>query len=119
MTVKPALYNDLVIYQGATFDEPLAFTNAATGAIIDLTGYTARMKIKETYDSATSLIELTTENGGIEIDGGLGVVTLKISAADTENLKGGSYVFDLELINGAVVQRYIQGTITVSREVTL
>lgn len=41
-----------------------------TQAVLDLTGCTARMQIRNKVSSPDILCELTTENGGIVIDGG-------------------------------------------------
>ena len=118
MTVIPAEYNNLLIPQGATFSENLYLKDSA-GDAIDLTNYTARMSLKKTYDDTTAVISLTTENGRITITGATGLVQLSITASDTAALANGVYVYDLELINASgEVDRYIQGTIRVSREVT-
>jgi hypothetical protein len=85
---------------------------------VDMTGYTARMQVRETIESASFAIELTTENGRILIDEALGEVNLLISAADTSSLTAGSYVYDLELVSGSRVTRLIQGRFVVDRGTT-
>lgn len=117
MTVKPAIYNDFVIYQGASFQELLNFKDSQDSNI-DLTGFTARMKIKKSYSDDVSIVELSTENSGITMSELNGNLTLLISATDTASLNSGVYVYDLELVTGSVVHRYMQGSIAVSAEVT-
>lgn len=117
MTVKPAIYNDFVIYQGATFEEQLNFKNSQ-GENLDLGGYTARMKVKKSHADSDAILDLNTENNGITIDVALGNLKILVSAADTANLNRGVFVFDLELVNGDVVNRYMQGSMAVSAEVT-
>jgi tRNA threonylcarbamoyladenosine modification (KEOPS) complex Pcc1 subunit len=64
------------------------------------------------------LISLTTENGRISINGAAGLIALSISAADTAALTS-SGVYDLEIISSTgLVSRVIQGTFTLSLEVT-
>ena len=87
---------------------------------VDLTGFTARMAIKNRV-GGTVLYTLTTENGGIVIDAAAKLVTLKISAADTTLMAFTTGVYDLEMVSGAtpaVVTALISGRVTVSKEVT-
>lgn len=107
---------DLVIEQGATFTLSL-FYQDDTGAAVDITGRTARMQLRKSDHSGNVEIELTTANGRISIDGPRGLIALSIAAADTAELDGHG-VYDLELVNGAVVERVLQGQYTVSPEVT-
>ena len=83
---------------------------------IDLTGYSARMSLKRAYADASAAFSLTTANSRISLTSG-GVITLSVTASDTASLSG-SYVYDLELVNGSAVVRLIQGTITIDPEVT-
>lgn len=83
-----------------------------------LTDHTARMQVRRTLESTTSIISLTTENERIELDGPNGLITLTISATDTAALAS-SGVYDLEIIDiDGLVARVIQGTFTLSLEVT-
>jgi len=109
-------YN-FVIEQGATFTRVLTWKDS-TGTAVNLTGYTARMQLREITESGTVILSLTTENSRISLGGSAGTVTLTILAADTTTMSPGSYVYDLELITGATVYRLVQGTATVSAEVT-
>lgn len=116
MTIKPGSYN-LTIYQGATLGRVFAWKDES-GVAVNLAGYTARMKARANIDSTEAFIDLTTENGGIVLGGGAGTVTLSMSAAATAALATLSGVYDLELIAGSTVIRLLQGSLTVSREVT-
>lgn len=107
---------DLVIEQGATFTLSL-FYQDDTGAAVDITGRTARMQLRSAVTSADVVLALTTENGRIAIEGPRGLIALSIAATDTAGLSG-SGVYDLELVNGALVERVLQGTYTISPEVT-
>lgn len=108
---------DFIIEQGSTFTRTITYTDSA-GEAIDLTGYTARMQIRETKESNSVLAELTTENSGITIVGATGTITLLITAAVTAKMSFSKAYYDLELIDGAVVTRLIEGTVKNSRETT-
>ncbi|WP_301361832.1 hypothetical protein [Stutzerimonas nitrititolerans] len=84
---------------------------------VDLTGATARMQIRAGIGGAL-LLELTTENGGLAITGP-GTLVRTLSAAQTAALTWTEGVYDLEVeYADGTVQRYLQGKVTVSREVT-
>ena len=109
---------NIVIEQGATFNPVLTYQDE-NASPIDLTGYTARMKIKNARTDTSALEELTTENGGITLGGAAGTIALLFTATATAAMTWTSGVYDLELVSsGGVVTRLLQGTATVSPEVT-
>ncbi|RTK94005.1 hypothetical protein EKI60_04595 [Candidatus Saccharibacteria bacterium] len=67
------------------------------GNLIDLSGFTARLQVRSSAsdESTTPLLELTTENDGITIDGPAGKVTVFIE----DVLASYSGVYDLLLIS--------------------
>ena len=85
----------------------------------DFTDYTARMQVRRTYDSTSPMIELTTENGGITLnDGEQGEIRIIMTDAQTASLSSNG-VYDLEIVSPeGNVSRVIQGTFTLSLEVT-
>lgn len=86
---------------------------------VDLSGFTARAQIRRSIGASTTLLELTTENGGIAIDNSAKTITLTIAATATDDLTWRTAVYDLELVSGTgVVTRIASGPVTVSREVT-
>jgi hypothetical protein len=107
---------DIEIEQGATFNLVFLYQDE-NGDAINLTGMTARMQLRRQYNSPTALLSLTTENNRITIDASLGKITLNISATDTTPLSG-SGVYDLELINGPIVNRILEGSYKVCAEAT-
>jgi hypothetical protein len=109
---------DLFIEQGATFIQDFEYFEPDGTTPIDLTGYTARMQIRSNKASNTALADLTTTNGKLAIDGPNGKVTITIPATDTEGYAFTTGVYDLELVNGSIVTRFIQGKVTVDPEVT-
>lgn len=109
---------DMVIDQGATLSRALTWKNPAR-VPYDLTNFTARMHVRATVaDSGTVLIR-TTENGGIVLGGTTGVVTVKLTAAESAAIPAGRYVYDLELVSGGgEVSRLVEGSFVVRPEVT-
>lgn len=111
----PGKYN-IVCPQGSTYSQQ--FTYSIDDVPVDLTTYTARMQVREKYTSKTSVIDLTTENGGITLGGENGTIDIYISSAVTELTISKDYVYDLELISGSTVTRLIEGKFIVTPEVT-
>jgi len=108
---------NIVIDQGADYSLSLTWKDS-TGNAINLTGYTARSMVRHSYHSPQPLISLTTENGGIEIDGANGVINVSMTAAQTANLPASNCVYDLEVVNGTSVTRLIEGAARITPEVT-
>jgi len=108
---------DILIEQGATYSQLITYKES--GVAVNLTGYTARMQVRSTLESATTVVELTTANSRIALGGTAGTITLTISATDTAALTAGRGVYDLELVSGSgIVTRLLQGVATISRNVT-
>lgn len=115
--MSAAKYN-FEIEQGATFTKPLVW-KSSTGAVVDLTGYTARMQIRETVGSTEILLELTTQNNRIAIVPLQGKVTLTIDASTTSQISWTKGVYDLELVSSnGTVTRLLRGNVSISKEVT-
>jgi hypothetical protein len=84
-----------------------------------LAGYTARLQCRQTLTAASTLFELTTENGGILLDQTNYVITLLLSAAATALFNFTSGVYSLEMINGnGAVTQLLEGTVKLNKEVT-
>jgi len=129
--VIAGVYN-LTIEQGSTFgrlisvEQPdlVADPTGQTFVNYSLVAHTARMQIRRTVDSATSMISLTTENGRITINPNISgntrnnEISLLITAADTATLTT-SGVYDLEIISSSgTVSKVIRGDVTLIPEVT-
>jgi len=107
---------DIICPQGVTYTE--TFTYKIDNVAVNLTGYSAAMQVRRTYDSVTPLISLTS-GSGITLGGSAGTITLLIAHATTAAFEAGQYIYDLELTSsGGIKDRILQGTFTVSSEVT-
>ncbi|ENV08306.1 hypothetical protein F966_02980 [Acinetobacter higginsii] len=114
----PAAKLKLKIEQGTTFRQSLDWKS--NGEPVNLTGYTARMQMRNPIDSPIIIHELTTENGGITFSDVLtGKIELFITADNTSAFIFDSCVYDLEMVapNTDVI-RLLEGEITLSKEVT-
>ncbi len=102
----------------------LGYTDYVSGGVIEynapnsLSGVTARMQIRGKITDELFILELTTENGGIAIDDTLKTITINISAADTALLTFTSAVYSMELISGLEVTPFINGVLTLEKEIT-
>lgn len=117
------IYN-IVCEQGTTFIRIINLeypdiVDPSTFYPWDFTDYTARMQIRRTLESSTPMIELTTENGGIEFTSpATGQMQIVMTAEQTADLASDG-VYDLEIISDSgEVSRLIQGNFTLVPEVT-
>jgi hypothetical protein len=108
---------DITIEQGSGFSLPLTY-EAPEGSFVDFTGSTARLHVRSKYGATETLIELNTENGGIELTED-GEITLSVSAEDTAALTFSRGVYDLEIVPPAgEPYKIIKGNVFLKREVT-
>ena len=108
-----AIYSNFTIDQGTTFSANIDVTDAE-GDILNLTSYTVAGQMRKSYNSTT----FTAFSASISNATG-GVVTIGLSAAQTNALKAGRYVYDVEITaSDATVTRIIEGQIEVTPGVT-
>jgi hypothetical protein len=130
-------YN-ISMWQGSTFGLTVRI-NYANNTPQDISGQSARMQIRSSYDAETPEETLTTANGeititnaangemqleltaartaNIEVDLGT-LVSVKLSDTQTVKIPKTVYVYDLELINGTDVKKILYGDVSVYGEVT-
>jgi hypothetical protein len=110
-------YN-FIIEQGSTFQRTLIYKDE-NGDPVDLTPYDARMMIKAAKADTEAILSLSNETeGGLTLGGAAGTIAILISAEDTEDLDFDSAYYDLEIETDEVVTRLLEGTVTLSKEVT-
>lgn len=122
---------DIIIEQGADWRLVITWKDAE-GAPVNLTGYTARMQVRESFASKVKVFDLTTENNLIALAAADGTITMHLPAAVSaavvvnpakaawvDGKQALQLVFDLEMIaaDGAVT-RLIQGAALFVPEVT-
>ena len=110
--MSAGIYN-FTLNQGATFSRQM--TVKENNSPLNLTGHTAAMQLRSTYDSSTVALSMTAA----VINATEGILSISATATATAALEEGIYVYDLELTTSAgVVTRLLQGQVTVSPEVT-
>lgn len=86
--------------QGANFAMNVAVQNT-DGTIKDLTGYDARLQVRSEVASEVVLMEASTANDYITVDGPEGVVRILVPADVTAVMTWTSGVYDLEVFTTA------------------
>ena len=117
-----------VIEQGATTNIQINWTDAS-GSAIDLSGYHSRMQIRPSVQSDTIYLSLSSsleaDGTGINLSGSnfetplqSGSMAIYISADTTTDLDFNEAYYDLEMVNGSVVTRLLEGKVKLSKNVT-
>lgn len=103
---------------GATFNRTFTYFDP-NGNPYNLTGYTARMQVRPSVQSAIVIVELNTSGGSIILGGVAGTIQLLLSAGATGALPEGTYKYDLELTRpDTTIDRPIMGSFTVRGNTT-
>lgn len=108
---------DISTEQGSTLSRVVTYTNDE-GNPVNLTGYTARMQVRPRATSSLAYLSLTSASGGITLGGTTGTITILVDGSVTSEIPSGNYVYDLEVANGAYVDKVMGGDFTLSAEVT-
>lgn len=87
---------NIKIKKGSTYEHTFTYVDSA-GAAINVTGYTARMQIRETVDNAAYVYQALS-GGDITVGTTDGKFTLSIPAATTSAITIDSGVYDVEVI---------------------
>jgi hypothetical protein len=101
--------------QGTTFRNVLNLADDITNAPINVYGYTVTSQMRRSYYSvnATANIVCTVTNPSN------GEITMSMTAANTNLIKSGRYLFDVETIDrDGIVSRVLEGIITVTPQIT-
>lgn len=109
---------DLFIDQGADYDKPIEILDDS-GNPDNLTGATAVMQIRRTYDDG-SVLALTTADSSLTIDGLAGTITPHLSRELTAALPAGAYLYDIRMLESNGRTTYPRrGKFTVNPAVTV
>ena len=103
----------------------LGYTAYTSGGVLEynqpvpLTGFNARMQIRETVDSPTTLYSTTSIGGDLVVDPVLSTIMVTIPATVTQAFDFSTAVYSLELYNAAgLVIPFLTGNLTLVPEVT-
>jgi hypothetical protein len=89
--------HDIEIHQGASFAIGFSYLDPEKNPI-DLTGWTARMQVRNTVGGKV-LADLSTENGGIQIDPLVGRLKVSISRNATRSMPVGRGSYDVFIVS--------------------
>lgn len=108
-----AATRNISIYQGDTYVHQLSLKDSANAVInISTRTYTGQIRKKRTSD------EIAVSFSSQITDGANGVVVFSIAANLTANVRPGSYVYDFQELNGAVVTTILTGNAVITGDVT-
>lgn len=107
-----AVYSNLTIDQGASFSANIDVTDS-DGDALNLDGYSVAGQIRKTYSSTTA-VDFTASI----INASAGIVQISLSATQTNNMKAGRYVYDVEINSGGTITRVVEGQVEVTPGVT-
>jgi len=115
-----ATYEEFSIDQGTDVTVELQLVDT-TGAVKDLSNYTIAAKMKKNYSSDSS--DTTTFTTGVNEDPTTGICTLSLTNTQTDALKAGRYVYDVEISfvdsdGNTVIERILEGRTQVTPSVT-
>lgn len=115
-----AQYEEFTIDQGADVAVEIHLVNTDNSKK-DLTDYTVAAKLKKNYNSDS---DDTTSFTSIIADPSTdGVVTISLTNSQTDALKAGRYVYDVEISfldsdSNSIVERVLEGRVQVTPSVT-
>ena len=108
-----AIYN-ITTKRNDTLLKVLTFVDDA-GSPVDLSSATLKMQIRKTFDS-TVLLELTEIDGMTVSGAGNNIVTIsKLITIPTP----GTYQYDLQAVFPSMTRTYLEGSFTVTPDITL
>ena len=109
-----AVYSDLSIDQGTDFIAEV-IVDDTDGTTANLTGYTVAGQIRKTYSSTTKVDFTCTVT-----DASAGKISIALSNTQTQAMKAGRYVYDVEITktSNPYKTRDIEGQVTVTPGVT-
>ena len=107
---------DFSIKQGSTFSKVLIYKDD-DGVVINLTGYQAKMQLRESVNSNV-LLELTTANGRLIITPLEGKIEMHLTPAETKALSFCKALYDLDIFTASNKYTILEGSVTLIKEVT-
>ncbi len=85
---------------------------------VDLTGWTAKVQLKQSYEDTTPALALTSSPAaGCTIDGPNGLVSIVASFTLTSAITPGRYLWECEVTNGTERETIGEGPIQVTQQV--
>jgi hypothetical protein len=96
--------------KGVTFIASAYIYELCSSLPNDLSEYTAKLEVKESYASLTNIFQCTLDNNRVEIQPDRGVINFIVSAEDTELLPVGRFVYEITITSiENIVYRLVRG----------
>lgn len=110
-----APYIELNIDQGTDFADTITLTSDINNVPINVANYIVTSQLRRSYYSANASANMTCSIS----DGPNGVISFGLSAANSANIKAGTYVFDVKVNDGTgIISRILEGVIFINPRVT-
>lgn len=115
-----AQYEEITIDQGTDVAVEIHLINK-NGTARDLTNHTIAAKMKKTFNSDSA--DTTSFNSIVSDPATNGIATLSLTNTQTDALKAGRYVYDVEMAyidsgGDSIIERVLEGKILVTPSVT-
>lgn len=116
-----AQYEEFTIDQGADVAIEIRCIDPLTNSAKDLTNYDVAAKMKRNYNSdSADTVSFSSIIANPSTDG---IITLSLTNAQTDALKSGRYVYDVEIFfvdsdGNTIIERILEGRIQVTPSVT-
>ena len=115
-------HEDIVINQGTDVAIELHLVYDS-GSVYDLTNKSVASKMKRRYNDSSGDPATVTFNSIVATPPTDGIITLSLTNTQTDALKAGRYVYDIELSyqdssSATIIERILEGQITVTPSVT-
>ena len=107
-----AVYANLTVDQGTDFSSSVDVTDS-DGDPVSLVGYSVAGQIRKHYNSSTKVDFVATVSNATA-----GIISLSLSAATTNAMKAGRYVYDVEIDLSGTKTRVLEGQLEVTPGVT-
>jgi len=108
-----AVYSNIVVDQGADYSASIDVTDN-DGDNINLTGYSGAGQIRKSYSSTTAVNFTVT----VASPATSGVLNISLSNSQTNAMKAGRYVYDVEITKASVKTRVLEGQLEITPGVT-
>ena len=111
-----AAYVELYVDQGASFSSVVNLSDEISNITVNAFGFIVTSQMRRSYYSANASANITCQ----VTNGGLGEITMSLSANQTSALKSGRYLFDMQIKDPSTnnIIRILEGIVTVNPRVT-
>tara|TARA_E500000318_G_scaffold105256_1_gene111985 strand:+ start:45 stop:380 length:336 start_codon:yes stop_codon:yes gene_type:complete len=108
-----AVYSNLTVDQGTDFTASVDVTDT-DGDALNLTGFTVAGQVRRSYYSSTAITLTCAVSNATS-----GIITVSLSATQSDAMKPGRYVYDVEITNsGGTKTRVLEGQLEIMPGVT-